>query len=462
MFVGREKELAFFEDKYRTTGGQLIVLYGRRRIGKTELLREFSRDKAHVFYSCTETTDENQLEGFSRRLFKLYRESEYLTAFTQWELAFEYFAKSKVEGKKLLVIDEFPYMVKGNRSIPSVLQNSWDAIMKDENIMIVLCGSSMSFMENEILGEKNPLFGRTTGIYKMDPLGFSDARQFFSRYDLEDAISAYGILGGVPHYLKQFDDGRTLKENIKESILSKGSTLYNEVEFLMRQELRETQVYNTLISVIAMGNTKLNEIHQKTGIEKAKIGVYLKNLIDLGIIVREFPVTERLKAKVNVQRGLYKITDQYFKFWYRFLYPNISELEEHEVDYVFDEFIEPHMSEHTSVVFEEICMEYLKKLNYRGGLPYKLRGIGRWWDKRNEIDIVGFNDRNEYVFCECKWRNEFVGEKVLRNLEEKSRLLKADKGAYYLFSKSGFTTGLMKESREREDVVLVSLDDLSE
>lgn len=462
MFIGRKKELAFFDKKFENEKGQLIVLYGRRRIGKTELLREFSRDKAHVFYSCTETTDEKQIENFSKRLFKLYKESEYLTSFVQWEEAFDYFLNSKVDGKKLLIIDEFPYMVRGNKSIPSILQNFWDETLKDENIMIVLCGSSMSFMEQEILGEKNPLYGRTTGIYKMNPLDFGDAKDFFGKYSIEEAITGYGILGGVPHYLNQFDDNQSIEENIKEVLLTKGGVLYNEVEFLMRQELRETQIYNTLISVIAMGSTKLNGIHQKTGIDKAKIGVYLSNLIDLGIIVREFPITETVKAKVNVQRGLYRIKDNFFKFWYRFLFPNISDLEEHEVDYVYEEFIEPFINEHTSYVFEGVCIEHLKKLNYDKKLPLRIRRIGRWWDKKNEIDIVGFNNHNEYILGECKWRNEVSGTKVLRDLEEKGEALKADRYIYYIFSKSGFSSGLMQEASARDDVFLITLDEMEQ
>lgn len=457
MFIGRERELNFFNSKYEKKAGQLIVLYGRRRIGKTELLRTFAKDRKHVFYSSVESTDLEQLEGFSKRLLKFYKESDYLKSFQSWQEAFDYFMNSKVGGKKLLIIDEFPYMVKSNRAIPSILENMWDESLRHEDIMIVLCGSSMSFIENEILAEKNPLYGRTTGIYKMNQMTFQEAIGFYPDYSFEMKIAAYGILGGIPHYLKQFDDRLTIRENVIENILTKGSTLYSEVEFLMRQELRETHVYNTLISVIAMGNTKLNEIHQKTQIEKAKIGVYLKNLIDLGIVEREFPVTERIKATVNVQRGLYRITDNYFKFWYKFLFPNISELEEDDADTVYDSYIEPYINEHISFAFEEVCIQYLKKRNKNNDLPFKFSKIGRWWNKQSEIDIMALGLEDRHILGECKWRREKVGSKVLSSLEGKARAIDIDSPVFILFSKSGFTEDLKYQVSNREDVELVDL-----
>jgi hypothetical protein len=460
VFIGRNKEMDFFESKFRKKSGQLLVLYGRRRIGKTELLREFAKDKIHVFYASSECTDRKQLEGFSKRLLNVYRDSEYLKAFEEWADVFEYISSFRVNEKKLIIIDEFPYMVKGNRSIPSILQNIWDEHLKNEHLMIVLCGSSMSFIENEILAEKNPLYGRTTGIYKMNPMKFDDVIRFFPNYSMIDKITAYGILGGIPHYLKQFDDTLSIEENIKENILMKGSTLYSEVEFLMRQELRETSVYNTLISVIALGNTKMNEIYQKSQIDKAKIGVYLNNLINLGIVEREFPVSEKDKIKANVQRGLYKITDNYFKFWYKFMFPNLSELEEGDIDGVYEEYIAPCISEHVSFVFEEVCIQYLKAKNRNNDLPFRFVKIGRWWDKNQEIDIMAFNTLNQYLLGECKWSNEKMKIKVLDGLEEKARISDIIEPLFYLFSKGGFTKELIELATKRDDLILISLDDI--
>jgi AAA+ ATPase superfamily predicted ATPase len=458
MFVGRKTELEFLNKKYNKKGGQLIVLYGRRRVGKTELIREFAKNKQHIFYSSFETNDKKQLESFSKRLLGFYKDSEFLQSFSSWEDSLRYLLKIKTEKKMLLIIDEFPYMVKGNTSIPSIIQNLWDEYFKEKEIMIVLCGSSMSFIENNILAEKNPLYGRTTGIYKMNPMNIVDSFSFFPDYSFEEKIKAYSILGGIPHYLKQFDRSLTIEDNIKENILTKGCVLYNEVEFLLKQELRETAIYNTLISVIAMGSVKLNEIYQKTEIEKAKIGVYLKNLIDLGIIDRVFPITEKIKVKANVQRGLYKITDYYFKFWYRFLFSNISDLEEGDVDSVYTGYIEKNMSEYIGSIFEEICINYLKKQNKLNNLKIRFQRIGRWWDKNNEVDILAFNSNDEYIFGECKWRNEKIGLSVLKKLEEKSGLFHSKQDIYYIFSKSGFSEGIQNEAKKRSDLFLIDIE----
>lgn len=222
MFIGRKQELQFLEDKYNSKGGQLIVLYGRRRVGKTETLREFCKGKRHIFYSCREVSDKLQLRSFSEKLLKEnIPAANYIKEFSEWETALKSVLDLPYgDEKKLLIIDEFPYMCRGNESIPSVLQNLWDELFKDENIMIVLCGSAMSFIEKELLAEKNPLYGRATGIYKMKAMSFYDAVQFFPNYTDRDKIIAYSILGGIPHYLRQFDADLPLEENIKRNIVS--------------------------------------------------------------------------------------------------------------------------------------------------------------------------------------------------------------------------------------------------
>lgn len=326
MFVGRESELNFLEERYSRNKGELVVLYGRRRVGKTETLIQFCKDKPHLFFSCRECTDKLQLKNFSEKLLKeKIPASAYISEFTDWEKAFRSITELPYgEKEKLVVIDEFPYMCKGNESIPSVLQNLWDDLLKDENIMFILCGSAMSFIEKELLAENNPLYGRATGIYKMTEMGFYDAAKFFPDYSPKEKVIAYSILGGISHYLNQFDGSRTLEENIKKSILSKGSALYSEVEFLLRQELRETPVYNSIIEAVALGNTKLNEISMKSLIDDtSKTSVYLKNLIEHGIIEREFSISESIKEKANSNKGLYRITDNFFRFWYAFVFTNV-------------------------------------------------------------------------------------------------------------------------------------------
>ncbi len=462
MFIGRQEELTFLESRYQEIGGQLIVVYGRRRVGKTETLRRFCEGKPHVFYSCTENTDEKQLATFSEKMLQKGMEAaKYIRRFQDWEQALGSVLHLPGDGKKLLVIDEFPYMVKGNSSIPSILQNLWDERLKDADVMIILCGSAMSFMEKEILAEKNPLYGRATGILKMNEMGFYDAIQFVPNYSPLEKIVTYAVLGGIPHYLKQFDDSRTVKENICKSILTRGSILYSEVEFLMKQELRETATYNAIIEAIALGNTKLNDINQKTMIEKTKLSVYLKNLIDLGIIRREFPVSDSVKEQANVQRGLYQVSDSFFRFWYAFVFPNMSELENGDVEGIWNYVVEPELDYYTSYAFEDVCRQYLRRENRKNKLPFYFTKIGRWWDKAQELDILAMDAKKEqFLLGECKFKNSpFTYADFVRMTEKFVPQKRNSAVHYYLFSKSGFS-GEVEKAAEEQGISLVAVKDL--
>lgn len=451
MFIGRKEELRFLEERYHAHGGQLVILYGRRRVGKTETLRKFCEGKAHVFFSCTESPDEQQLTAFSERILqKGIPAANYIQRFTDWEKAITSITTLPGEGKKLLVIDEFPYMVKGNHAIPSILQNLWDSKLKDEDVMIILCGSAMAFMEKEVLAEKNPLYGRTTGILQIKEMDFFEAAQFVPAYSAEDKIATYAVLGGIPHYLKQFDDHLSLEENIRRNILTRGSILYSEVEFLMRQALRETAVYNTIIEAVALGNTKLNDIYQKTQIEKTKLSVYLKNLMELGILRREFSMSEGVKEQANVQRGLYRVADNYFRFWYAFVFPNMSELETGDVGGIWQYVVQPEMNSFVAQTFEGVCQQYLRCMNRRNLLPLRFTKIGRWWNKTDELDILAVNRQQDaYLLGECKYKNGVFTDADLINMKKKFKPSRPDaKLYYYLFSKGGFSQEVEKAAEE--------------
>lgn len=461
MFIGRKEELQFLENQYREKGGQFVVLYGRRRVGKTETIRKFCEGKKTIFYTCIECPDEQQLQAFSKRVLQTgIPASRYLQSFSDWEQAFLNVLEVSSDEKVVLVIDEFPYMVKGNSSIPSVLQKLWDETLRNENIMMILCGSSMSFIEKEILAEKNPLYGRTTGILKMQEMSFYEVIQFVPNFSTEDKIMTYAILGGIPHYLRQFDDRFSLEENIKEKILNRGSILYSEVEFLLRQELRETSIYNVIIQAIALGNTKLHDIHQKTQIEKTKLTAYLRNLMDLRLITREFSVEDRVKETANVQRGLYRLTDHYFRFWYAFVFPNVSELEAGDVNGVYQYAVAPEIERYTSYVFEDVCRSYLRFQNQHDALPFHFSKIGRWWNKNEELDIMAVDYKKEqYLLGECKYKHSKFTFADLTRMKEKWKGNAGQKVHYYLFSKDGFTEDVV-EAAKAEPITLVCLNDI--
>lgn len=477
MFIGRKQELQFLEDKYNSKGGQLIVLYGRRRVGKTETLREFCKGKRHIFYSCREVSDKLQLRSFSEKLLKEnIPAASYIKEFSEWETALKSVLDLPYgDEKKLLIIDEFPYMCRGNESIPSVLQNLWDELFKDENIMIVLCGSAMSFIEKELLAEKNPLYGRATGIYKMEAMSFYDAVQFFPNYTDRDKIIAYSILGGIPHYLRQFDADLPLEENIKRNILTKGCVLYSEVEFLLRQELRETPLYNSIIEAVALGNTKLNDISVKSLVDDtSKTSVYLKKLIELEIIKREFSVDDGMKERANTNRGLYRLADSFFRFWYAFVFTNYSELESGDTDGVFEYAIKPNLHEFASFAFEDVCREYVRKMQRAGRLPFRYQRMGRWWGRttvrrkdktevqETEIDLLAVSQKaDQYLVGECKFKGRpFSFAEYLDTSVKLSQQKGKAEIFYYLFSESGFDDNLTSEVEKDEHLKLVGLEDV--
>ncbi|MCL2426783.1 MAG: ATP-binding protein [Oscillospiraceae bacterium] len=468
MFIGRKQELSFLESKYTAVGGQLIVLYGRRRVGKTAMLQHFCTNKPHVFYSCREISDEKQLAGYSERILQTgIPAAQYLDVFSDWETALKAVLELPSDGgKKLLVIDEFPYMCKGNPSIPSILQILWDETLKDENVMIILCGSAMSFIEKKLLSEKNPLYGRATGIYKMNELPFDDAIKFFPNYSCEDKMLAYAVLGGIPHYLKQFNPDLPLNENIVKHVLTKGCALYSEVEFLIRQELREPAFYNTIIEAVALGNTKLNDIYTKTGLDKAKISVYLGNLMELEILEREFPVTASTKERATSTRGLYRITDNFFRFWYHFVFPYMSDFEVGDAEGVFEHIVFPQLNAFTSPIFESVCREFLRKLNRQNALEFRVTKLGRWWGKLDgtqaEVDVVAIDmTSTQYILGECKFRNSHMDLDALEKLRANAGFV--NKGAtiqYALFSKSDFSESLISKAKQDESLLLFSLSDI--
>ncbi len=475
MFIGRKNELQFLNDRYNSKGGQMVVLYGRRRVGKTETLREFCKGKPHVFYSCREISDKLQLHSFSEKLLReKIPAASYIKEFSDWETALKSVLDLPYgDSKKLLVIDEFPYMCKGNESIPSLLQNLWDELFKDENVMIILCGSAMSFIEKELLAEKNPLYGRSTGIYKMEAMGFYDAVQFFPDYSERDKIIAYSILGGIPHYLRQFDPALSLDENIRKNILTKGCALYSEVEFLLRQELRETHLYNSIIEAVALGNTRLNDISSKSLIDDtSKTSVYLKNLIELEIIEREFSVDDGTKERANTNRGLYRLTDNFFRFWYAFVFTNYSELEGGDVDGVFEYAIKPNLHQFASFAFEDVCREYVRERQKANKLPFRYKSIGRWWGRttvrrkdgvetaETEIDILAVSAKSDkYLVGECKFKGRpFSFGEYLDTAAKLSQQKEKAEFHYILFSESGFDEKLTAEAESNGNIELVGIE----
>lgn len=463
-FIGRTDELEFLESCYTSSKAQLVVVYGRRRVGKTELLTHFARNKSHIFFASPSASKNEQLAAFSKQMFEAGSPAaKYISQYADWESAIKDIINipTKEGERKLVIIDEFPYLVKSDSSLPSLIQNLWDHALKDDNVMLVLCGSAMGFIEKEILSEKSPLYGRATGILKMLPMPYWDAAEFVPHYSPADKALTYAILGGIPHYLVQFDPDESVDTNIKRRILRRGTALYSETEFLMHQEFREPATYNTILQAVASGATQLNDIAQRTMLRPQAASTYLKNLIEVNILEREFPVNAKTVEASKAMRGLYQITDNFFRFWYAFIAPNLSNLEIGDIDGIYQYEIEPLLHDLTATPFEHICADWLRRENMRHTLPFRAQHIGRWWNRKTEIDVVA-TDKTQHrlLVGECKFRNKPIDIPILRDLQEKTAYLGATEKHYLLFALNGFSTELERLAQDDPSIRLVSVEQL--
>ncbi|MBW3079157.1 ATP-binding protein [Bifidobacterium simiiventris] len=465
VFIGREDDLSFLQDCYEDPRAQLVILYGRRRVGKTETLAHFSKDHPTLFFSAQMGTREEQLEQFSRVMFEAGAPAgKYLSRYADWHAALDDLDALPVPAdgrRRLIIIDEFPYLVKSDPSLPSILQNMWDHKLRHANLMIVLCGSAMSFIEKEILSEKAPLYGRATGVLKMQPMPYWDAVKFFPDYSDEDKALAYSILGGVPQYLATFLPDRSLAWNVKRYILRRGAALYSEPDVLMREEFRETSKYSTIIRAIALGDTRLNDIATHTLIPVNALGFYLSSLMEIGIVEREFPVTAKPVEHAKGTRGLYRLADEYFRFWYSFVYPNRSRLDGGDTDGVWDDAVRPMLHDYASHTFERMCAAWLMRKSIRGLLPFHVGRVGRWWDKTDEMDVVAVDGTgSKAIVGECKFRNVPMDPSMLELLRTRAVKIKASERWLMLFSLGGFTQPLTDIAAADNAVQLVELSEL--
>lgn len=456
MFFNRFKELSHLEKIFKSDGAHFIIVYGRRRIGKTELLRQFSNNKPHLFFASDLSSEKEQLRQFTEKIYAVSGESFLADQqFGSWDALFRYMFDHLAKKIPLIIIDEFPYLCAENPALPSILQKIWDEKGKDSNVFLILCGSYMSFMEKEILGSKSPLFGRRTGQMLMDPIRFQDLKLFFPNYSEINRVYVYAILGGAPAYLQRFNDRQSIEENVMEEILNKNAMLYSEPRFLLMEELRDPSFYFLILKAISFGRNHLNEIVQETGgADRQKVAKYLSVLQELRLVEREVPVTENKPHKSR--KGIYRIKDPFFRFWFRYVYPNFSFLEENDAQYVWEEKIKPSIDSFAGPVFESICLEALKNLNRENQLPFKAARMGRWWEGAEEIDIVALDDQGTFLFCECKWSRKMMTTRVLNDLIRKTEGFQgADKKYYGLFSRAGFRKELKERALDRGDVLLL-------
>ena len=461
MFIGRKNELDELERRYRQSGFQMPVIYGRRRVGKTRLINEFCKGKTYFFYVATEQAAVGALHDFSRALLDQLpsSESSYFSTFPGWKEAFLYLANQAKKQRLIAVIDEYPYLAKSDPSISSILQAMIDHEWKDSDLYLILCGSSMSFMENQVLGYQSPLYGRRTAQLKIRPLPYWYSIQFFPNWSWEEKLYAYGICGGVPQYLEYFAQYSGLEDAVVGEFLSLSGHLSEEPQNLMKQEMREPALYNEIIAAVATGANRQNEIAGKTGKDTKGITPYLKALLDLEVLEKVMPIGEKNRKKTQ-----YRLADNLFRFWYYFLPESLPMISLGMSNIVWKERIEPKLDQYFSRIFESICLQYVMRGVRDEQITPLFSEYGSWWGtnqkrrREEEIDVVARSE-TDLLVGECKWRNGITTVDVLSTLEERAELIRGSRSVkYILFSRSGFSSSL--EDLNREDVTLIRAEAL--
>ena len=461
MFYCREEELSTMNRRYEKGRFECIVIYGRRRVGKTALINEFCKEKPTIYFSALNASSQENLEALSKAIYisKNPNGSSFPT-YRSYEDALDEITAMSADTRMVFVIDEYPYLAKAEKSFSSRLQHIIDHKWKDTRMYLILCGSSMSFMEYQVLGYESPLYGRRTGQFKIQALTYKELTAFNPTLTPEQQAFIYGITGGIPHYINKLDVEKDLDEALLENLFDASSYLFEEPENLLKQELREPAIYNSVIAAIAGGASRSNEISTKIGLESGVCAKYLKVLLDLGILKKETSITEKPGKKT-----IYAIDDNFFRFWYRFVPRNMSVISAGRMRQVYDRAVKQYFPDYMGLIFEKMCQEYL--LRYATDLPVLLNNVGQWWGtdaktrKEIQIDIVGTPvEGNEYLIGSCKYRNEKIGIEELELIRRYAEVFRKDGTFhYYIFSKGGFTPAL-RDASDRGEVTLLTLEDL--
>ena len=468
-FIGRKGELSKLHAEY-SRDSSFVVIYGRRRVGKTTLIKEFLKEKTAFYFLATEELESQSMKRLAGVIARTTKNTLLQkAAFTDWLDLFHVIADYKPEEKKVLVIDEFPYLVKTNSAFPSILQNAWDEILKDSNVMLILSGSLIGMMQKYALSYDSPLYGRRTAQMRLAPLPFTDVYAV-QQMPFDQAVEQYAVTGGVPKYLEFFEDGRPLEEQLKDTVLSKNGFLYEEPNFLLKSESATAVNYFSIMKAIADGNHKLGKIAGVLGQETSALTPYLATLSDLGFVEKRTPITEKKPEKSR--KGLYLIADNFIRFWFRYVYPYKGELELDNVQIVLDEMNQDFREKFVAFAYEDICKTIFSELCKNGAIPFVPSRIGSYWlndfDGDTEIDVMSVDHQNKRVFAgECKYHAKPVDAPVYFALKEKvdhaKEVHKAFPGyeiIFGVFSKSGFTKRMLDIAKENAGIFLIHEDQL--
>lgn len=471
-FIGRHRELDMLQRRYGSGRFECIIVYGRRRVGKTTLIRRFVQGKPCVFFSAIESSAQRNLEVLSASIALLQSGMQDLSSdagataavpaypvYRDFASAIERIFQLASDKRMVFVIDEYPYLAAADPSVSSVLQHAIDRHQENSKLDIVLCGSSMSFMEKQVLGYKSPLYGRRTAQIKVEPFTYREVLDYFPGMPEEQAAVVYGITNGIPQYCRQWDSKKNVADNIRDNVIDPDCYLFEETTNILKQEMRNPAEYNNIIQTIASGASKLNEIATGAHMPSGMLVRYLTNLMELGIVVKERPFGEKAARKT-----LYHVGDSFFRFWYGLVAPCMVLIQSGREDIAVQRIMQ-QLPTFMGPVYETMCKQWLLRHNGES-LPFVLSEIGHWWGadprtrRQEEIDIVASDGKDKALYAECKWRNEQVGVAELTLLRQRSQLLRHSDKYYALFSKSGFTEELERAAGDDPHVMLVSFQQM--
>ena len=455
-FVSREMELALLDDLYRRTGAQFLILYGRRRIGKTALVTQWSRgfDAPNLYWMASQTSATNQLRNFSQALFQFLNPDTTVTptfSYPSWDAAFAEVARLAANQRVVIVLDEFTYVMQADPEVPSLIQKAWDHLLKESQVFLILMGSLAGIIQRAALDYQSPLYGRATARLKLQPLSFGALADMLPNFSSEQRVAVYTITGGVPAYIELFDDDLNILQNLQQRIVTPANVMLSDAVFLLHEQLDDPRNYVAVLEAIAAGFHRLTEIATMSGIDRSNITKYLGVLRELGYVERLIPATVRRPEKSR--KGRYVITDPYLRFYYRFLAPHRSAIEQGRVkqatSLLYDHLLD-FIGTHT---FEELCREWVGISADMDALPFLPERVGSYWSKQAQVDVLAINWRTKDILLgECKWGQKAVGREVVQTLVDKTEKILPGQVKwqvhYAFFARGGFTSAAQALAQE--------------
>lgn len=471
MFVGRERELKALKDVYEKNGFGMTIIYGRRRVGKSTLINEFIKGKKAIFYTATKVGSERNLELFSKQVLDVIDPTMSTATFSSVESVLDVITNKVSDNEKIiLVIDDLPYWAQKDEALLSILQKYIDTQWLDKNIMLILCGSALSFMEKKVLGEKSPIFGRRDSQIKIEAFNYKDSALFVPDYSAQEKAICYGVTGGVAKYLALFNPKKSLDENIIKLFFNTDGYLFDETRNLLIQEFTDVTLVNNIIEQVASGENTLNNIASKVHERDTTVLYSLEKLIAVGLIEKKNCITE----EKNKKKKQYVLKDHMFKFWYKFIPNAVSVIEMGQGEVYYNKVVKPQLHSFMGSIFEEMCRYYTLEQGIKGVYGSFMTQTGTWWGVEQidneegkqytqsaDIDVVGISSIDKTaVVGECKFKNEKIDKEIYETLIRRSKLISGDYHVtkYLLFSLSGFTKWF--DNVDTQNLIKLTVEDL--